>query len=70
VRFHRGFGIAPAVPFAVLIFALWLGEVAGIFGTAPTSTAYETVFSILIKPLFPVSILVGGYAATRRGRPA
>jgi hypothetical protein len=70
VRSHRRYGIASAMPFAALMAVLWLADVARIASTPHPWTTFETLFTLLIKPLFPFSVLLGGYSATRRVGPA
>jgi hypothetical protein len=69
VRFHRRYGIALAVPFAALTAALSFADIARILWTLHSSSA-EMLFNLLIKPLFAVGVLAGGYAATLRARLA
>jgi hypothetical protein len=69
VRFHRRHGITLAVPFAALVAALCFADIARILWTLHSSNA-EMLFNLLIKPLFAVGVLAGGYAATHRARLA
>jgi hypothetical protein len=70
VRSHRQYGIALAVPFATLMAALTLTDAVTHLWTSHSWTTFEMLFDLLVKPLFPASILAGGYAATRRARLA
>ena len=70
VRFDRRYGIALALPFAAVMTALSFADIARTLWTPHSLATVEMFFTLLVKPLFPVSVLAGGYFATRRAEAA